>query len=428
MTVLDRRAALAGIGVAAVGSAGLGGCYFSYNPKGHKPTFTIDGAELGAIVGGAVDSGFTPAALGLIDRDGETQTFAQGGLAIGDTRTVAGDTIFRIASMTKLFTAVAVMMLADEGRLRLDEPVDRLLPELANRRVLKRLDGSIGDTVPATRPITVQDTLTFLLGWGIEFDEGLPIIKAIRARNLVGFGMPDPENPLPPDQWIKALGELPLMAQPGERWLYTLGSDVQGVLVQRASGKPLDLFIRERITGPLGMRDTDFFVPAEKLDRLCTAYMPENGKLTVFDDPAHSRYAKPPAFPAGDSGLVSTADDLLALGRMLLAGGKHNGARLLSEASVKAMTRNYLTPEQRKAGELILQHGHGWGLGMSVVMEPGDGLQPGAYGWSGGFGTSMYMDPAKGLTTIVLTPRVFDGPDPPKLHKDFWAAAYRAAT
>ena len=416
---LNRRSALAGIG-----AAGLAAC--SASPGG-KMAFTTKGvADLAATLKGHVDSGFTPGLVALADRAGETHAFTDGKATLGAAQPIARDTLFRIASMTKLLTAVAVMMLVEEGRVRLDEPVDRLIPELANRRVLKRLDGPIDDTVPADRPITVEDLLTFRLGWGISFDPDLPIVKAITALNLVGFGMPDPENPLTPDQWIARLATLPLMAQPGEQWLYTTGSDVQGVLVQRASGKPLDVFIRERITGPLGMKDTDFSVPPEKLARLCTAYMPDNGKLTVFDDPAHSRYAHAPAFPAGDSGLVSTADDLLIFGRMLLADGRHGDKQLLSAASVKAMTTNHLTAAQMKGGAPILSAGHGWGYGMSVVTAPGDGLEPGAFGWSGGFGTSLYMDKAKALTLILLTPRVFDGPDPPALHKDFWAGAYRA--
>ncbi|MDB5429788.1 MAG: hypothetical protein JWP35_904 [Caulobacter sp.] len=418
---LNRRGALAGLG-----AAGLAAC--TNNPEGHGMAFTAKGvADLRAVVEGHVSSGFTPGVSALIDRKGETEVFAVGRTAVDGAQPIARDTLFRIASMTKLLTAVAVMMLVEEGKVRLDEAVDRLIPELANRRVLKRLDGPVTDTVPANRPITVEDLLTFRLGWGISFDPTLPIMKAITALNLVGFGMPDPQNPLTPDQWIAKLGTLPLMAQPGEQWLYTAGSDVQGVLVQRASGKPLDVFIRERITGPLGMKDTDFFVPPEKLARLCTAYMPENGKLTVFDDPAHSRYAHPPKFPAGDSGLVSSADDLLIFGRMLLADGRHGDLQLLSAASVKAMTTNYLTPAQRSGGELILGAGHGWGYGMSVVAGPTtDGLQSGAFGWAGGFGTSLYMDRAKALTIIMLTPRVFDGPDPPALHKQFWAGAYKA--
>jgi len=374
-----------------------------------------------------VAKGSAPGLVALLDRGGETQAIVLGAKAI-DGPPMQRDTIFRIASMTKLVTAAAVMMLVDEDKLRLDEPVDRLLPELADRRVLKRLDAALDDTVPAHRPITVEDALTFRLGWGISFDDKLPINKAIAGLGICGFGMPNPEMPYGLDEWLKRLGTLPLMAQPGEQWLYTTGSDVQGALVARASGKPFDVFVRERITGPLGMKDTGFGVPPEKSDRLSTGYMPNNGKLDLFDvSGPRSRYAHPPKFPEGDSGLVSTVDDLLAFSRMLLAGGRHAGGRMLSEASVKAMTANHITAAQAKGGEEILTPGHGWGYGMSVMAWPSrDGLWPGAFGWSGGFGTSWYMDAPSDLTCILLTQRVFDGPDPPQLHKDFWAGSYRA--
>ncbi|HEV7384792.1 MAG TPA: serine hydrolase domain-containing protein [Phenylobacterium sp.] len=417
----DRRSALAGL--AAAGLAGAA------QAKGHgMAKFTADGpAGMRRVLEEHLAKGSAPGLVALLDRDGETETFVLGTMALGAAEPVRRDTIFRIASMTKLVTAAAIMMLVDEGKLRLDEPVDRLLPELANRRVLKRQDGPLDETVPANRPITVEDLLTFRLGWGILFDDGLPINKAAAELGICGFGMPNPEMPFGLDEWLKRLGRLPLMAQPGEQWLYTTGSDVQGALVARASGTPLDVFVRERITGPLGMKDTGFGTPPEKADRLATGYFPNNGKLELFDESgAKSRYAHPPKFPEGDSGLVSTADDLLAFSRMLLTGGRHSGGRVLSEASVRAMTTNHLTPAQAKAGEEILRPGHGWGYGMSVLAWPSpDGLQPGAFGWSGGFGTSWYMDPARGLTTILLTQRVFDSADPPALHKDVWAASYR---
>jgi CubicO group peptidase (beta-lactamase class C family) len=422
----SRRTALAGMACAIASLPAI----VAAKPGSHRMSrtkFTQDGLTgVRDRLQTHVASGFTPGLVALLDRGGETETFVIGAKALSGAP-IQRDTIFRIASMTKLVTAAAVMMLVEEGKLRVDEPVDRLLPEIANRRVLKRIDGPLDDTVPAKRPITVEDLLTFRLGWGIQFDPTLPINKASEDLSLAGFGMPNPQQPYGPDEWMRRLGTLPLMAQPGEQWLYTTGSDVQGVLVARASGQPFDAFVRERITGPLGMKDTGFYVPADKLERLCTAYMPNAGKLEVFDDPAHSRYAKPPQFPEGDSGLCSTLDDLLAFSRMMLAGGRYPGGRILTEASIKAMTANRLTAEQAKGGEEILRPGHGWGYGLSVLAWPSmDGLQPGAFGWSGGFGTSLYMDPAKGLTTILLTPRVFDGPDPPALHKDFWAASYRA--
>jgi len=420
-----RRTISAGLGLA--GLAALAQVERT-QAKGRAMTqanFTPDGlAAIGQVLGDHVAKGSAPGVVALLDRGGETHVFTAGTRALGGGGEMQRDTIFRIASMTKLVTATAVMMLVDEGKIRLDEPVDRLLPELADRRVLKRPDGPLDDTVPAKRAITVEDLLTFRLGWGIDFNAEAPLQKAIAGLGIAGFGMPNPEQPFGADEWIRRLGTLPLMAQPGERWFYTLGSDVQGVLVARASGRPFDAFVRERITGPLGMKDTSFGAGADKADRLATGYMPNAGRLELFDvSGPKSRYAHPPQFPEGDSGLTSTVDDLLALSRVLLAGG----GKLLSPASVKAMTTNHLTAEQARGGVDILTPGHGWGYGMSVMAWPStDGLQPGAFGWSGGFGTSWYMDPAKGLTFILLTQRVFDGPDPPQLHKDFWAASYRA--
>jgi CubicO group peptidase (beta-lactamase class C family) len=201
---------------------------------------------------------------------------------------------------------------------------------------------------------------------------------------------------------------------------------VLGVMVARAAGKPLDVMFRERILDPLGMKDTGFYAPPDRIRRLITGYIPHDGKLAPFE-PWNGLYAKPPTFPAGDSGLVSTADDYAAFAQFLRTGLAPDGERLLSEASLRAMKTDHLTPEQRHDGVQILGPGRGWGYGMAVVAEPNpDGVAPGAYGWNGGFGTSWFSDPASGLTAILLTQRVFDGPDPPQLHKDFWKASYAA--
>ncbi|MDB5446971.1 MAG: hypothetical protein JWQ97_2288 [Phenylobacterium sp.] len=371
-----------------------------------------------------VARGSAPGLVALVSRAGETHAVVAGRMALGG-EPIRRDAIFRLASMTKPVTAAAAMMLVDEGKLRLDEPVDRLLPELANRRVLRTLASPLDDTVPAVRPITVEDVLTFRLGWGIIFTEDpLAILKA--TADLPGFGMPDPRSPLTPDAWMARLGALPLMAQPGERWMYTAGANVLGVLVARAAGRPLDVVFQERILGPLGMVDTGFSIPPEKIGRTVTGYFPQDGKLALFDAP-NGAYIRPPAFPAGDSGLVSTADDFLKLARFMFTGRGADGRRLLSEASLKAMQTDHLTAAQRDDGKEVLGPGRGWGYGVGVVVEPNpDGVAPGAYGWNGGFGTSWFNDPAKGLAAVLLTQRVFDGPDPPQLHKDFWRGAYAA--
>jgi CubicO group peptidase (beta-lactamase class C family) len=167
----------------------------------------------------------------------ETHVFPIGSMTLEGKPPVRRDTIFRLASMTKPITAVAAMMLIEEGKLKLDEPIDLLAPELADHRVLKRIDGPLDDTVPAKRAITLKDVMTFRLGWGVLFADTYPIARA--TADLPGFGMPNPKSPVTPDQFIQRLGALPLMAQPGEQWLYTAGSNVLGVLVARAAGKPL---------------------------------------------------------------------------------------------------------------------------------------------------------------------------------------------
>jgi CubicO group peptidase (beta-lactamase class C family) len=309
----------------------------------------------------------------------------------------------------------------------LDEPVDRLLPELANRRVLRQMDSPLDHTTPARRAITVEDLLTLRLGMGIIMapPDAHPIQRRISELQLVGFGPPDPASPLGPDEWIKRLGTLPLMAQPGERWIYDTGSHVLGVLLARASGKSLPDFLRERLFEPLDMKDTGFFVPAEKLGRLVSAYRPKGDILEPYDAPADSVWKAAPAFPDGAGGLVSTADDYFAFSRLVLEGGRANGRRLLSEASIAAMTRDHLTSAQRTGGLPFLDQGRGWGFGMSVVSrETAGGLPRGAFGWSGGLGTSWMSDPRSGLTAILFTQTMFTSPEGPGLHEEFWRGVF----
>jgi CubicO group peptidase (beta-lactamase class C family) len=341
------------------------------------------------------------------------------------------DTIFRIASMTKAVTAAAVMMLVEDGKVRLDEPVDRLLPELANRRVLRRIDAEVDDTVPAKRPISVEDLLAFRCGLGLILEPPgtYPIQKAIAdlGINGVGFGPPDPAMPLDGDAWMKKLSSLPLLAQPGEDWLYTAGSNIQGVLVERATGEPLSRFFEERIFGPLGMKDTAFFVPPNKIDRLVPAYRSHDGGLIVSDEPASGKWSRPPPFEQGDAGLVSTIDDYLAFAHMLLANGKHRDKALLKPASVEAMTTNQLTRQQQAGGAMILGPGRGWGYGMSVVANSvRDQPPPGSFGWNGGYGSSWISDPANDLTMILLTQHEFSRPSGDPIHQAFQRDAYRA--
>ena len=371
-----------------------------------------------------VAAGATPGLVALAARGDEARVVALGAMDDDGERPMRRDAIFRIASMTKAVTAVAALMLIEEGRLALDQPVDRLLPELASRRVLRRPDAALDDTVPAGRPITVEDLLTFRCGLGIIFGspEQYPILAAVAERGLMGFGPPDPTVDYGPDEYMRRLGELPLMAQPAEAWLYSAGSNILGVLIERAAGQPLGDFMRARIFEPLGMPDTGFFTAAP--DRLPTLYWSLGGRQ-VWDDPADSAYARAPAFPAGDAGLVSTAADFLVFSRFLLARGRVGDRRLLSDAAIAAMTHDHLTAAQRAGGEPILSPDHGWAYGVAVATaRTAAGVPAGAYGWNGGHGTSWVIDPATRTTAILMTQVAFTSPDPPPVHKAFQRAVF----
>lgn len=383
------------------------------------------------VMSGYVKRGEVPGLITVVSLRAEASVDALGTKSIGGAgaQPVRRDTIFRIASMTKPITAVATMILVEESKLHLDEPVDKLLPELANRKVLKRIDGPLDDTVPARRPITVRDLLTFQLGLGLLLvpPDSHPIVKAMYERQ-VGV-TPFPAQMLhPPDEWMRRLGTLPLMYQPGESWLYNTGSDVLGVLIARASAQPIEIFFRERIFEPLGMKDTSFSVPAGKLDRFvsCYSFNPETKKLDLTDPP-NGQWSRSPIFPSGASGLVSTVDDYLAFARMVLNKGASGQKRLVAASSIEMMTSNHLTPEQQHMGRLILGANTGWGFGVSVLIEP-DGLatRAGRYGWNGGLGSSWWNDPNEGLTAIILTERTFESADPPNVIKDFWKSVYEA--
>jgi CubicO group peptidase (beta-lactamase class C family) len=300
------------------------------------------------------------------------------------------------------------MSLVDDGVLTLDEPVDRLLPELADRRVLARVDGPLDDTVPAQRPITVDDLLTFRLGFGMltepTFDPPFPIVRAAAELDLE-LGPPYPRTPHPPDEWIRRFATLPLMYQPGQRWLYNVGTLVLGVLVARASGQPLDEVLRARIFEPLGMTDTGFALPADEADRLPACYMTEvaTGTLERQDHYGPDLWTRPAVFPSGSGGLLSTVDDYRAFARMMLDHGLHKGERLLSAESVRLMTTNRLTPAQ-VGGAGVLLAGLGWGLGMAVAVAPDRiSANPGRYGWDGGTGATWSNDPWSGRIVMALS-------------------------
>ncbi|MFE6838532.1 serine hydrolase domain-containing protein [Streptomyces sp. NPDC057705] len=383
-----------------------------------------------------VESGKVPGLVALISRGDETHVEAVGTMRHEGGAPMRRDTIFRMASTSKPVAMAPVMVLLDECRLRLDDPVQQWLPELADRQVLKRIDGPLDDTVPARRPITVRDLLTSTFGLGIDLTAlGAPIMNAVFERGVFSQGA----VPLPdPDEWMRRLGTLPLMRQPGEHWQYHLSHDVLGVLVARVTGRPFETFLRERILDPLGMKDTGFHVPADQIDRLPPSYAPnpQTGEFTVWDEAVGGQYSAPPVFQAGGGGLVSTADDYHAYFRMLLNHGMHGTERILSRPAVELMTTNCLTPEQESARTTLARNAvhvsfgqgqqGGWGFGMAVRTYRGDYAPIGQFGWDGGTGTSTYADPENRLTGILLTQVGLTTPDPARLIHDFWTTLYQA--
>ncbi len=385
------------------------------------------------VLSGHVERGMVPGMVTLIARRGEVHVEALGAQGFGGAP-MRRDTIFRIASMTKPIVAVAAMMLVEDCKLALDEPLDLLLPELADRKVLKRPDGPIDEVEPARRPLTLRDLLTFRLGWGaVGVDlmgmAGLPIQQAMNEHGI--FRLP-PGSPHAPDEWMRRLGTLPLIHQPGEVWMYHTGYDVLGVLIARVCGQPLGDFLKDRIFDPLGMKDTGFTVPPDKLKRLSSCYHLNltTGGLEVFDDAKDSQWRREPVFPQGGGGLVSTADDYLAFGQMLLNKGVHAGGRLLSRPTVEAITSDQITQAQKDASPFFPDFWDtwGWGLGVSVVnRRNGIDTTPGQFGWDGVFGTSWRSDPAEDMVGVMLAQRMdFVFPTVSRLYTDFWTSAYQA--
>jgi len=382
------------------------------------------------VVRGYVDRGETAGIVALAARGSDVHVEVAGLQDVETRVPMLQDTIFRIASMTKPVTAVAAMMLVEETKLKLDAPVDKWLPELADRKVLRSIESPLSDTVPANRAITLRDLLTLRNGVGAVMaqPDQYPIQKAIDDAGVAPGPLP---SPLSTEQWMSNLSALPLIHQPGERWMYHIGSDILGVLVSRAAGVSLGTFFRERIFEPLGMVDTGFSVPASKIDRLATSYRrdAESGKLLVFDPARDGKWSQAPSFEHGGGGLVSTVDDFLAFGRMLVNGGRHGSVRLLARPTVEVMMTDQITPEQKAVSPFFpgFWETTGWGLGAGVTTRR-DGVGPavGSCGWTGGLGTAWCSDPAEDMVTIFLNQRMMMGPGDLDINEDVFTLAYAA--
>jgi CubicO group peptidase (beta-lactamase class C family) len=344
-----------------------------------------------------LESGQVPGAVVGVLRDGEVSLDVSGTTEPGGGTPMTVDELMRISSNTKPMAAALALSLAEDGVLALDDPVERFLPELVGRRVLRRLDGPLDDTVPAERPVTVDDLLSMRLGFGFVFEGDCPAVAAAAEAGL-GIGPPDPSIPLTPDAWIARFAELPLLEQPGTVWRYDLAYGVLSVLLARAGGHPLDVLLRARLLDPLGMADTGFVAPP---GRLPPCFAVTEAGLVLFDEATESRWETPPAFPDARGGLVSTATDLLRFAGALLDGG----GGVVSADSVEAMTTDRLTPEQRRgpSAQVFLDDG-GWGYGVQVVTPEHDpSVRIPRYGWGGGLGTLCYSWPRHGTAAVLLT-------------------------
>ncbi|HEY1974547.1 MAG TPA: serine hydrolase domain-containing protein [Pseudonocardia sp.] len=371
-----------------------------------------------------VADGTLPGVVTGLARGDEVHVDVLGSMSI-DGPPMRRDTIFRIASLTKPMCAVTLLLLVGEGLVALDEPVDRLLPELADRPVLRHIDGPLHDTVPAERPSTVRELLTFTYGFGGTLrmyaaaakGKPWPIHTAMTSVPLYTLGVPELRKQPAPDEWMRLLGQLPLLGQPGTVWLYNTGAAVAGVLCARAAGMPLVDVMRTRLFEPLGMNTTSFWTA--EVDRLPALYRPTDAGLELFDPP-NGMWSGPPAFGDGSAGLVSTIDDVLAFARMMARGGEP----LLDRALWAEATRSHLPDHLVLPNVTQFLHGRRWGYGMSVIP---DGPQAGAFGWFGGLGLSWLSEHSRDLSVVVLTQRLFEGAHAtPVWHVELQDAAFAA--
>jgi CubicO group peptidase (beta-lactamase class C family) len=422
--VVSRRGVLAGAAMTGMlstmpvfGKTGSGG----FSPEGLK--------AVTAAMQAAIDKGDAAGVVTLLYRhDTVAQVNAVGWQDEAAKTPMRRDTIFRIASMTKPIVSVAILILIEDGKLALTMPVEKFLPELANPKLLRNPTDALATAVTSPRGITVLDLLTHRSGICTPDTAPGPLVTALMNA--------DAAREIGPDEWIKRVGALPLAYEPGSRFNYGNSFDVLGVLVARASGMTLPEFLDARIFRPLGMKDTAFFVPADKTGRFATNYKtdPQTKARIVADQPGeHSRWAKPPAFPAGAGGLVSTADDYLGFAKMLLGKGRSGDVRILSHQSVVLMTSNELSPEQRKMpfSGFEFWAGQGFGLGVSVVDDPAKQARSpfgfssaGSFGWPGAYGTWWQADPKEDMIQIFMVQMPAGDPRTPV--RAFQAASYAA--
>jgi CubicO group peptidase (beta-lactamase class C family) len=345
-----------------------------------------------------VDEKKLPGMITMIARHGKVVSFEKYGLM--DTgKPMQFNTIFRIASMTKPITSVAVMMLYDEGYFQLDDPVSKYIPEFKNLKVFSSIDNNGINLEDQVRPMTIRNLLMHTSGLA-SGGENTPIDSIYRAANLSDGTLKD---------MIQKLAKIPLLYQPGTRWNYSRSSDVIAYLVEIISGKPFNVFLKERIFKPLKMEDTDYHVTKDKLNRVSAVYGPSDSRgIMVLTDPEINNVALPVTFFSGNGGLVSTATDYMTFLQMLLNKGEQNGVRLLKSETVDLMTSNHISNEIMPNDDFFgpLLTGMGFGFGFAVLKEDNQSNfigSAGSYWWAGAANTYFYIDPGKDLILIFMT-------------------------
>jgi CubicO group peptidase (beta-lactamase class C family) len=364
-----------------------------------------------------IDAGRFPGTQLMVYRRGKiVHSRSQGFADVERKAPVKDDTIFRIYSMTKPITSVAFMMLVEEGRVALDEPVHKYIPEWKNLGVFVAGSSPAYLTKPPSRPMQIVDLLRHTSGLTYGFQQRSNVDAGYREKKIAEAGTLQ--------SMIDDLARMPLEFSPGEAWNYSVSTDVIGYLLGKISGKPLEQFLKERIFNPLGMNDTDFFVSADKAHRFAACYSADpqggmtfhaterKGTLTLQDDPTRSSFLSPPSFISGGGGLCSTSADYLTFCRALLNGGELGGVRLIGPKTLALMTSNHLPGGRdlpamsRSLFSEATYNGMGFGLGFSVTMSPAQTLIPGSageYSWGGAATTSFWIDPAEELIAIFMT-------------------------
>lgn len=334
------------------------------------------------------------------------------------------DSIFRVASLTKPIIGVLAAALVDDGVLGLSDPVDRWVPELADRQVLRAPDAELDDVVPPVRPLTVADVLEMGagLGWGPAL-EGTPLQRAQVDQELESTWQP---SALDPDEWVRRLGSVPMAHQPGEGWLYQMSYDFLTVLLERASATALDELLATRLLGPLGMTETGWSVGPSQLDRVPAQYFPNRAGERVQVAPvADPGLLELPTFLSSATGLVSTAADLARFIAVLLDEGDAPGGRVLPASSVQHLSQDRLSTGARPMAQADLGPALGWGHGVAVdLKQQFPGSHAGRFGWHGGTGTSLWVDPTAGVGAVILTQHGMGGTTGADYVESFFAAVH----